>query len=322
MESESLPSESSIPEVPGAPLWRRWAPMLAVLALLGCGWFIARALSQGQTGPAGAIQTWTQQEAKATLAAYLDKHVKLPGFKVEVLKIEEGDNYWGLAKEHGLNIDSLIGYNLDMQHLNAYIGRVLLVGNQVGTLHQVQAGESIGSIEKDYGVEAGSLRAANKLGWFGLAPGEVLFIPKATPRQLTPEMEVLFANRRFFRSPLAGKYTSLLGVRTDPFTGDYKVHNGVDIKAAFNSLVAAAADGKVTSAGWNGGFGKAVVIEHANGFRTLYGHLNAILVKPGQQVKQYQFIGKVGMTGRTTGAHLHFSIWKDGKLQNPLKYLW
>jgi LysM repeat protein len=322
MESESLSSESSIPGVSGAPFWRRWVSGPAVLALLGCGWAIAHALNPGQSGPAGAIQTWTQQEAKATLAAYLDKHVKVPGFAVEVVKIDEGDNYWGLAKDHGLNIDSLIGYNLDMQHLNAYIGRVLLVGNQIGTLHQVQPGESTASIEKDYSVEPGSLRAANRLGWFGLTPGQVLFIPKAGPRQLTPEMEVLFANRRFFRSPLAGKYTSLLGVRVDPFTGDYKVHNGVDIKAAFNSLVAAAADGKVTSAGWNGGFGKAVVIEHANGYRTLYGHLNAILVKPGQMVKQYQFIGKVGMTGRTTGAHLHFSIWKDGKLQNPLKYLW
>lgn len=322
MESESLSSESSIPEVPGASIWRHGLSVLALLSLLGCGWLLARALSPGRSGPPGDIRSWTHEEAKETLAAYLGKHVKLPGFAVEIVKIDKGDNYWGLAKGHGLNIDSLIGYNLDMQHLNAYVGRVLLMGNQIGTLHQVQAGESVASIEKDYSVAPGSLRAANRLGWFGLTPGQVLFIPKAGPRQLTPEMEVLFANRRFFRSPLAGKYTSLLGVRVDPFTGDYKVHNGVDIKAAFNSLVAAAADGKVTSAGWNGGFGKAVVIEHANGYRTLYGHLNAILVKPGQYVKQYQFIGKVGMTGRTTGAHLHFSIWKDGKLQNPLKYLW
>jgi murein DD-endopeptidase MepM/ murein hydrolase activator NlpD len=322
MQSKSLPSESSNPEIPAAPLWRRWVSGLAVLAILGIGVGVTIALRQVQSGPPGAIQSWTQLEAKETLAAYLGKHVKTPGFSVEIVKIAEGDNYWGLARAHGLNIDSLIGYNLDMQHLNAYIGRVLLVGNQEGTLHQVQAGETVASIEKDYAVEAGTLHAANHLGWFGPKAGQVLFIPKAGPRQLTPEMEALFANRRFIRSPLAGKYTSLLGVRVDPFTGDYKVHNGVDIKAAFNSLVAAAADGKVTSAGWNGGFGKAVVIEHANGYRTLYGHLNAILVKPGQMVKQYQFIGKVGMTGRTTGAHLHFSIWKDGKLQNPLKYLW
>jgi murein DD-endopeptidase MepM/ murein hydrolase activator NlpD len=322
MDSESLSSDASLGFSQGRGFLRRRATLLGVLALIVCALVLAKTLGPGQSGPAGAIQSWTQAESKQVLAAYLAKHVKVAGFDTQVTKIDEGDNYWGLARQAGINIDTLIGFNLDMQHLNAYVGRVLLIPNQVGSLHQVQAGESVASIEKDYGVEAGTLRQANHLGWFGLTPGQVLFVPKAAPRQLTPEMEVLFANRRFFRSPLAGKYTSLLGVRVDPFTGDYKVHNGVDIKAPFNSLVAAAADGKVSSAGWNGGFGKAVVIEHANGFRTLYGHLNAILVRPGQTVKQYQYIGKVGMTGRTTGAHLHFSIWKDGKLQNPLKYLW
>jgi len=322
MESESLSPESSLALSQGPGFLRRWAPLMAALGLVVCGVLVNRALSPSQSGPAGSIQSWTQAQPKQALADYLAKHVKTAGFEAHVVTIDEGDNYWGLARGAGINIDTLIGFNLDMQHLNAYIGRVLLLPNQAGTLHQVQSGESLDSIAKDYGVEAGSLRQANRLGWFGLTPGQVLFIPKGQPRELTPEMEELFAKRRVFRSPLAGKYTSLLGVRVDPFTGDYKVHNGVDIKAPFNSLVAAAADGKVSSAGWNGGFGKAVVIEHAGGFRTLYGHLNAILVKPGQTVKQYQYIGKVGMTGRTTGAHLHFSIWKDGKLQNPLKYLW
>jgi murein DD-endopeptidase MepM/ murein hydrolase activator NlpD len=75
-------------------------------------------------------------------------------------------------------------------------------------------------------------------------------------------------------------------------------------------------------AGWNSGFGKCVIIEHANGLRTLYGHLNTVMVHVGQKVKRNQYIGRVGSTGRTTGPHLHFTIWKDGKLQDPLKYLW
>lgn len=308
---------------PGLSLFlSRWKLALAALGLLLIGLLLAQAFNPSRRGPDGAIHSWTQLEAKEALARSLRKTVTVKGFQVEAVKVLKGQNYWGLARDAGMSIDDLIGYNPDMQHLNAYIGRALLLGSSSGSLHQVQKGESAASIEKDYGVEAGSVRQANRLGLFGLSAGQVLFIPGAAPRQLTPEMAELFANRRFFRSPLAGKYTSLLGGRTDPFTGDYKTHNGVDIKAPFNSLVAAAADGKVSEAGWKGGYGKAIVIEHADGYRTLYGHLNVILVKPGQLVKQYQFIGKVGKTGRTTGAHLHFSIWKHGRLQDPLKYLW
>lgn len=113
-----------------------------------------------------------------------------------------------------------------------------------------------------------------------------------------------------------------MGTRVDPFTGEKRFHNGVDIRAPFNALVAAAADGTVALAGWNDGFGKCVVIDHAQGYRTLYGHLNAILVHVGETVKQHQLIGRVGMTGRTTGPHLHFTIWKNKKVQDPMKYLW
>jgi murein DD-endopeptidase MepM/ murein hydrolase activator NlpD len=156
----------------------------------------------------------------------------------------------------------------------------------------------------------------------GIKAGQVLFLPDVRPRQHTPEMAALYEGRDFLRSPLAGKFTSFVGTRTDPFTGEHRHHNGVDIKAPFNALVAASADGTVSLAGWNSGFGKCVIIDHAQGYRTLYGHLNVILVHQGQQVKQFQYIGKVGMTGRTTGPHLHFTIWKDGQLRNPLKYLW
>lgn len=253
---------------------------------------------------------------------YLRAHVKVPGFKVDVVTISKGDNYWGIAKSHGLDIEGLVGYNLDMQHLNAYIGRELLVGNKPGTLHQVREGETTESIEKDYQLDPGSVRKANRLSWLGLHPGDLLFLPDAHPREFTPEMAELFEGRDFIRAPLSGSYSSMEGYRVDPFTGEKRLHNGVDIRAPFNALVAAAADGKVILAGWNGGFGKCIIIDHDNGFRTLYGHLNVILVHVGERVQQFQYIGKVGKTGRTTGAHLHFTVWKNGKVQNPLKYLW
>lgn len=273
-------------------------------------------------GISGSIQEWSGLEQKQALALYLNRSVRSPGFQAETVAVARKQNYWSLARDAKVNIDSIVGFNPDMQHLNAYIGRPVLLGNQRGALHQVAVGETLPGLEELYNLPRGTLRQVNVVGWLGLRPGQVLFVPGVAPKQLTPEMQAIFAQRNFFRSPLAGKYTSLLGTRHDPFTGVTKHHNGVDIKAPFNSLVAAAADGTVSLAGWNGGFGKCVIIEHAQGYRTLYGHMNTILVKPGQKVKQYQFIGRVGTTGRTTGPHLHFTIWKDGLIQNPLKYLW
>jgi LysM repeat protein len=315
---ESKPNKSA-PQ----PLWKRaWIKIVGGLLAIGLLWAFSPVGQEDLRGPEGSIHSWTGREAKEALAGYLEQQVLLPDFKLKVVRVEKGDNYWNLARKAGLSIDGLVGYNLDMQHLNAYIGRVLLVGNVMGTLHQVAEGETIASLEQDYGLEEGALRRANRIGRGGPQVGQVLFLPKARPRQFTPEMAELYAGRDFFRSPLAGVYTSLLGGRVDPFTGDYRVHNGVDIKAPFNALVAAAADGRVVEAGWKGGYGKSVVINHKDGYRTLYGHLNVILVKAGQDVKQHQYIGKVGMTGRTTGAHLHFTIWRNGKLRDPLQYLW
>lgn len=321
VQKEVLTEVSAPPSVSAPQIRLLWAGLaLAVLVVLSLGWFwLGRTALPALSGPSTG---WTEAKDKQVLAAYLERGVKVPGFTVAVGVVAKKQNYWGMARANRINIDTVIGFNPDMEHVEAYVGRPVLLPNQVGTLHQVQAGDSVASVEKDYKLDPGAVRKANRVGWGGLRPGEVLFLPGARPRQFTPAMQALYAGRDFFRSPLAGQFTSFVGVRVDPFTGAQRHHNGVDIRAKFNALVAAAADGTVSLAGWNDGFGKCVIIDHEQGYRTLYGHLNAILVHPGQRVKQFQYIGRVGMTGRTTGPHLHFTIWKDGKLQNPLKYLW
>jgi LysM repeat protein len=298
-----------------------------VLGLVGlAALLVAFGLSLGRPkvlGLPGSPDTWTEADQKKALADYLNTQVKTPGYKAFCVQVSKKENYWSIARKNGISIDTIVGLNPDLNNLSAYVGRAILVANQRGCLHFVQAGDSLQSIEKDYGCEPGLIKANNRLGWAqALRPGQVLLLPGVKPKPLNKEMAGIYKRRSLLRSPLAGHYTSLLGTRVDPFTGEAKHHNGVDIKAPFNSLVAAAADGTVILAGWNGGFGKCVVIDHADGLRTLYGHLNTVLVHVGQKVKQHHFIGRVGATGRTTGPHLHFTIWKDGKLQDPLKYLW
>jgi murein DD-endopeptidase MepM/ murein hydrolase activator NlpD len=100
--------------------------------------------------------------------------------------------------------------------------------------------------------------------------------------------------------------TSPFGWRTHPITGSRRFHAGVDIGAAMGAPVVAAASGTVVSAGWNGGYGKAITIQHNGVQQTLYGHLSEVFVQPGQTIERGTVIGRVGSTGNSTGPHLHF----------------
>ncbi len=118
--------------------------------------------------------------------------------------------------------------------------------------------------------------------------------------------------------PLASIHvSSSYGRRLDPFTGRWANHQGVDYRAARGTPVYAVAHGTVTSARYNGGYGNEVRIKHPSGMITLYAHLLRYSVRVGQTVKRGQIIGRVGSTGRSTGAHLHFGLMSNGRYINP-----
>jgi murein DD-endopeptidase MepM/ murein hydrolase activator NlpD len=111
-------------------------------------------------------------------------------------------------------------------------------------------------------------------------------------------------------------------MRKDPFTGALSFHTGLDIKANTGTPVKAAMDGTVAVVSNNWLYGHHVLISHASGYKTLYAHLSATSVKEGEKVAQGKKIGEVGSTGRSTGPHLHFTVYdKNGKLVNPLDLL-
>lgn len=122
-------------------------------------------------------------------------------------------------------------------------------------------------------------------------------------------------------SPLDGRINSGFGYRKDPFRSSIGFHSGVDIDAKFGDPVVATADGVVKKTGWQGSYGKTVVLQHEEGFETIYGHLSKISVEEGQKVKVGEVIGKAGNTGRSTGTHLHYEVVKDGKRVNPSNFL-
>lgn len=115
--------------------------------------------------------------------------------------------------------------------------------------------------------------------------------------------------------------SSGFGFRSDPFTGGGAMHAGLDFKGPVGTPILSAAEGRVTFAGFNGGYGKTVEITHANGLLTRYAHLSGLNVARGQKVERGLQIGRMGSTGRSTGSHLHFEVRLNGRAINPRKFL-
>jgi murein DD-endopeptidase MepM/ murein hydrolase activator NlpD len=128
--------------------------------------------------------------------------------------------------------------------------------------------------------------------------------------------------RQFLKSPLASvRVTSTYGKRFHPVLGRMKMHHGVDYGAPIGTPIQSVADGTVRFAGWKGANGRLIIIDHANGYRTLYAHLSKIEkgIRPGKRVTKKTVIGRVGNSGRSTGPHLHFGMKRHGKYVNPRK---
>jgi len=116
-------------------------------------------------------------------------------------------------------------------------------------------------------------------------------------------------------------FSSGFGPRRDPITGGRGYHTGLDICAAYGTPFCATADGVVTFAGYQGGLGRAIRIDHGNGYQTLYGHASSLLVRVGQAVKRGEVVGKVGNSGRTTGIHCHYEVRQNGRPLDPRSYI-
>jgi murein DD-endopeptidase MepM/ murein hydrolase activator NlpD len=121
--------------------------------------------------------------------------------------------------------------------------------------------------------------------------------------------------------PVMGPITGPFGSRMDPFNGEGAFHAGVDISCSYGQPILAPSDGVVTFASFYNGYGRLIEIDHGNGISTRYGHLSGFAVTDGESVRKGQVIGYVGMSGRSTGAHLHYEVRIHDTPVNPHKYL-
>ena len=121
--------------------------------------------------------------------------------------------------------------------------------------------------------------------------------------------------------PVNGRLMGGYGQRSDPFSGEGAMHTGVDISAPQGTPVRATADGIVLHAGWNGGYGRCVIIDHGNNYQTWYAHLSRMDVIEGEEIRQGEVVGAVGTTGRSTGSHLHYEVRIGSTPVNPYRFL-
>jgi murein DD-endopeptidase MepM/ murein hydrolase activator NlpD len=121
--------------------------------------------------------------------------------------------------------------------------------------------------------------------------------------------------------PVNGRLMGGYGVRSDPFSGEGAMHTGVDISAPEGTPVHATADGIIIHSGWNGGYGRCVIIDHGNNYQTWYAHLSRTDVIEGQEIRQGEILGAVGSSGRATGSHLHYEVRIGSTPVNPYRFL-
>jgi len=230
--------------------------------------------------------------------------------------VTSGETLSGIANKYKLTVAQLSALNgitnLDMIRP----GQKLLLAAEppLPVSHTVRNGENLSYIAAKYGVTVSAIIQSNDLPDINrLKIGQVLNIPSASTGALASRSAVSSAG---YIWPLTGSISSFFG----ELRGASR-HSGLDIAAPTGKDIKAARAGRVDSAGWMGGYGYAVIIDHGEGYKTLYAHASKLLAKAGDRVVQGQVIARVGSTGNSTGPHVHLEVRMNSKFMDPLKYL-
>jgi murein DD-endopeptidase MepM/ murein hydrolase activator NlpD len=239
-------------------------------------------------------------------------------------KVKKGDTVSGIAESYSLSMGSIISFNQLNEAWNLRSGRILKIPNMDGIPYTIQKGDTISTIAAKMKVPQNAILDANDILSENIPTGKVIFIPGG-------KMDAKEFNRAIKRPvienmiyPVSGRrITSGYGWREDPVrpvAGQMTFHKAVDLAGKTGDPVKAVLKGTVLHVDNNRNLGNFVILKHDE-YQTMYAHLSAILVKPGEVVSQGQLIGRVGETGYTTGPHLHFEVFRNGNRINPLELL-
>lgn len=272
-----------------------------------------------------SVPTTTSVLSAATEDIYAQTEMSDQNIRDKIIQytVEEGDTVSSIAEKFGVTSET-VGSKNGISGDKIKVGQILEILPVSGVAHKVSKGDTIYSIAKKYDVDAQPIvnfpfNTFMNDETFELAVGQTVIVPggvvptgtSSTPRTryLTPDAGTVVASGSFVW-PTSGGLTQHF----------VWYHKGIDIANKTAPSILAADSGKVVVAGWvdGYGYGNRIVIDHGNGYRTLYAHLSSIGVRVGQTVSRGNVIGRMGSTGRSTGTHLHFEVIRGGVHINPL----
>ena len=251
-------------------------------------------------------------ESSSDSSATADRGLYFTAYRVAL-----GDTLSDIAEAFNVTLDTVVSFNGIRNARSLQPGSLLKIPSMSGIVYTAKAGDSVSSVAAANGVSADRVIETNGLLSPSLEAGRSIFLPDAklasfTLREISGDL---------FNWPARGWISSWYGWRSDPFTGTRTFHNGIDIGVDPGTPVRAAMEGTVSETGYNSGYGNYIILYHHAGWMTLYGHLQTISVQEGQRVAAGQRIAYSGNTGYSTGPHLHFSVFKNGRTMNPYNVL-
>lgn len=225
-----------------------------------------------------------------------------------------GETLSGIAEQYHIDVATIMGANENAGDL-LQVGQELLILPDKGVIHTVRSGDTLWDIAHMYEADLVAVCLANgKNQDSTITAGEQLFIPGGR-RPLRQAQPASRSQGIRFAWPVRGEISSPFGYRWG------QLHAGMDIANDAGTPVRAALAGKVIYNGWYGGYGKTVILEHGQGYTTLYGHLSQAAVDHKRYVETGELVGYVGSTGRSTGPHLHFEVRINDVPVNPAQVL-
>ena len=252
-----------------------------------------------------------------------DTTAPLPAIEDRILRhtVSDGETVADVAAELGVTMSNLLASNRLFGEGELQPGRVLYASHD-GVVHTIQPGQTLTDLSLTYAIPVVTLTSANGLTAAStIFAGDRILIPDVTTTFWDDVVRLSNGTPSRFIWPVAGEVVSTFGWRVHPVLENRHHHDGIDIDVPEGTIVHAAASGEVYFYGEQEGYGNVLVIEHADGFFTMYGHLSSAIVSSGRYVEMGQEIALSGNTGISSGPHVHFEV-RNGEFPiDPLRYL-